>query len=105
VKGKIMHSNRRKGVAVYLRYSTDHQDPFSFERQLARAREYCEQNGDEIVAVCSDAGESGGFTANRMGYQVMMAAAARHEFEALVVEEGARLSRKLHTTANTYDAT
>jgi site-specific DNA recombinase len=102
VKG--INELRRKRVAVYLRYSTDHQDPFSFERQLARAREYCEQNGYEIVAVYSDAGESGGFTANRMGYQDMMAAGERHEFEALVVEEGDRLSRKLHITANTYNA-
>ncbi|UWU94393.1 recombinase family protein [Bradyrhizobium sp. CB1015] len=93
---------RRRRAAVYMRYSTDEQDPYSFERQRMVAEPYAQQVEADIVKIYADAGKSGAFTANRPAFQEMLEDAEKHEFEVLIVEEGDRLSRKLSIMANAY---
>lgn len=92
----------RPRVAVYLRYSTDQQDPYSFERQLNKARDYATSIGGDIVKVYGDPGQSGAFTANRPEFREMLSAARRREFDVLLIEDGDRLSRRLHITARAF---
>lgn len=92
----------RRRAAVYMRYSTDGQDSFSFERQLTSAREYANKNNADIVKIYGDAGKSGAYTANRPSFQDMFAGAANREFDVVIIEEGDRLSRKLHIMATTF---
>jgi site-specific DNA recombinase len=54
------------------------------------------------VAIFGDAGKSGAFTANRPGYQDLFAAAARQEFDTVIIEDGDRLSRKFHIMATAF---
>lgn len=93
---------KRKLAAVYLRYSTDQQDPYSFERQLEKARAYATVIGVDIVKVYGDPAASGAYTANRPSYNEMMHDAELGKFDILIIEEGDRLSRKLHITTTAY---
>lgn len=82
-------------AAVYGRYSTDMQDPSSVEDQIAL--------GERTAAAKNlllsdrhkfgDAGLSGRSVHRRTGFQNMMAAAKRGEFEVLLIEKMGRLSR------------
>jgi site-specific DNA recombinase len=93
---------QRKRAGVYLRYSTDQQDPYSFERQLEKANAYAEVIGVDIVKVYGDPGASGAYTANRPSYNEMMEDAKQGKFDILIIEEGDRLSRKLHITTTAF---
>lgn len=93
---------RRLLAAVYMRYSTDKQDPYSFTRQLEKAKAYAEMVGATIVKVYADAGRSGAYTANRPEFNEMLEDAKRHAFNVVIIEEGDRLSRKLHITTTVY---
>lgn len=93
---------KRKRAAVYLRYSTDQQDPYSFERQLEKVAAYATVIGADIVKVYGDPAASGAYTANRPAYNEMMQDAKQGKFDILIVEEGDRLSRKLHLTTAAY---
>ncbi|MGY4224978.1 DNA invertase Pin-like site-specific DNA recombinase/transposase [Bradyrhizobium sp. USDA 4503] len=91
----------RKRAAIYLRYSTDHQDPYSFERQLGKGEAYAVVINVDVVKVYGDPGASGAYTANRPSYNEMLEDARQGKFDILIIEEGDRLARKLHimTTA------
>ena len=78
--------------AAYARYSTDHQQHNSIEYQLAAIRQYCAENQITITATYTDEGETGTNT-DRPGFQSMMAAAERGEFEAVVIYDITRGSR------------
>src|SRR6202051_672272 len=99
----IVSSTQRRRAGVYLRYSTEAQDPHSLERQLKMAREYAASINADIVAGFQDPAASGAFTANRPGFQDLIAAARRHEFDICIIEEGDRLSRKLSITTAAFD--
>ena len=92
----------RRRAAVYMRYSTDGQDAYSFQRQLTSAREYANKINADIVKVYGDAGKSGAYTANRPSFQDMFAEAANRGFDVVIIEEGDRLSRKLHIMATAF---
>lgn len=79
-------------AAAYARYSTDHQTQNSIAYQLDAIRSYCKEHSITIVATYSDEAESGTNT-DRPGFRAMVAAAARGEFEAVVIYDISRGSR------------
>ena len=81
-------------AALYARYSTDMQSPESIADQLRICDRLAQGFKFEVVARFSDAAISGGTTA-RPGYQDMLRAARRREFDAIVAEDTSRLWRNL----------
>lgn len=84
--------------AIYARYSTEEQKATSIEDQVRRARQKAESLGytvpDELIF--SDAiitGTAKGLS-KRVGYEKLLRAWERKEFEALVVDEVSRLARE-----------
>jgi site-specific DNA recombinase len=92
----------RPRIAAYLRYSTDRQDDYSFDRQLIEVRGYAARLGGDIVLVFGDAGESGYWSANRPEFKQMLQAAERRQFDILLIENGDRLSRRVHITTTVF---
>ena len=74
-------------AAAYARYSTSNQTENSIEYQLMRIREYCKESDITIVATYTDEAQSGTNT-NRPGFQAMLSAAARKEFDAVTTSAG-----------------
>lgn len=89
-------------IGLYMRYSSNKQDPFSFDRQMAKAQEYAEKIGGQIVVVYADDGESGAFTVNRPQFRAAIDAGEARQFDVLLLENGDRMSRKLHITATAF---
>jgi site-specific DNA recombinase len=81
-------------AALYARYSSDLQREQSIEDQFRVAERLAERHGFIVVAKFSDQAISGG-TTQRPGYQNLLAAARRHEFEVIVAEDTSRLWRNL----------
>lgn len=81
-------------AALYGRYSTDKQSESSIADQERVTRRIAERHGFGVVAEFSDAALSGG-TALRPGYQRMLAAARRGEFDVIVAEDISRLWRSM----------
>lgn len=79
-------------AAAYARYSTDHQQHNSIEYQLAAIREYCQEHDITLVDAFTDEGETG-TNLDRPGFQAMLVAAERREFEAVVIYDITRGSR------------
>lgn len=77
---------------AYARYSTDHQQRNSIEYQLDTIRAYCREHEITISATYTDEAETG-TNMDRPGFQAMMAAAERGEFEAVVIYDITRGSR------------
>jgi site-specific DNA recombinase len=81
-------------AALYARFSTEKQSEASIEDQFRVCERIAEQHGFSVIARFSDAAISGG-TAQRPGYQRLLAAARRHEFDVIVAEDTSRLWRNL----------
>jgi site-specific DNA recombinase len=79
-------------AAIYARFSTEKQRDASIEDQVRECERIAAANKLDVVARFSDAAISGG-TADRPGYQAMLAAARRHDFDVIVVEDISRLWR------------
>lgn len=79
-------------AALYARFSTDLQRAASIEDQFRNCRKRAELEGWTIVATYADAAMSGS-DANRPQYRAMLDAAARHEFDVLLVDDLSRLTR------------
>lgn len=79
-------------AALYARFSTDKQS--STADQLRVCRTIAERHGFEVVVEYSDEAISGG-TANRPGYQQLLAAARAGEIDIIVAEDTSRLWRNL----------
>jgi site-specific DNA recombinase len=79
-------------VAVYARYSSCAQRETSIADQIRTAEARAAQEGWTVVAVYADEAISGS-RADRPQYQALLAAAARHEFDVLLIESLDRLSR------------
>ncbi|WP_029502535.1 recombinase family protein [Lachnoclostridium phytofermentans] len=79
-------------AAEYARYSTDNQTSNSIEYQFCKIREYCLNNDIEIVASFYDEAKSG-TNLSREGFQQMLTAAHRKEFDAVVIYDVTRGSR------------
>ena len=83
-----------KTAIIYARYSTDKQSENSIEDQLRVCERLAEQHDFKVVARFTDAAISGG-TTTRPGYQAMLDAARRNEFDAIIAEDTSRLWRLL----------
>ncbi len=81
-------------AALYARYSTDLQREQSIEDQFRVCERLAERHGFAVAARFSDQAMSGG-TSQRPDYQRLLAAARRHEFDAIVAEDTSRLWRNL----------
>jgi site-specific DNA recombinase len=81
-------------AAIYARFSTEKQSADSIEDQHRVCERLAERHGFTVTARFSDAAISGG-TTERPGYQRMLAAARRHEFDVIVSEDTSRLWRNL----------
>lgn len=81
-------------AALYARYSTDKQREASITDQHRDCARLAERHGFRVIAEFSDAAISGG-TATRPGYQRMLEAARRGEFDVIVAEDTSRLWRNM----------
>jgi site-specific DNA recombinase len=81
-------------AASYARFSTAGQSGASIEDQHRVCARLAERHGLTVVERFSDAAISGG-TAERPGYQALLAAARRLEFDVIVAEDTSRLWRNL----------
>ena len=81
-------------AALYARYSTDKQSGASIEDQHRVCERLAERHGFKVVARFSDAAISGG-TTSRPGYQDLLSAGRRHEYDVIVAEDSSRLWRNL----------
>ncbi|GFE79257.1 resolvase [Steroidobacter agaridevorans] len=79
-------------AALYARFSTDLQRAASIEDQFRNCRKRAALEGWTVVATFADAAMSGS-DANRPQYRSMLAAAGRHEFDILIVDDLSRLTR------------
>jgi site-specific DNA recombinase len=80
-------------AAIYARYSSENQREASIEDQVRLCRQEAERRAFAVVATWQDAELSGQLTKRRPGLQAMLAAAKRGEFDVLIVDDAARLSR------------
>ena len=76
----------------YLRYSTDKQTENSIAYQLTEITKYCNQHGLTLSGYFTDEAESGTNT-DRPGFQSLVAAARRHELDAVIIYDITRASR------------
>lgn len=81
-------------AAIYARYSTDKQRAESIADQHRTCESIAARHGFRVVSRFSDAALSGG-TVQRPGYQALLEAARRHEFDVIVAEDTSRLWRNL----------
>jgi site-specific DNA recombinase len=80
-------------AAIYARFSSDLQSDRSIADQTALCRTVCDRAGFTLVATYEDRALSGASTGARAGFQAMMQAAARREFDVVVAEDVDRISR------------
>lgn len=86
-------------VVVYARYSTLLQDSRSIDDQVRRCRAYAAAHEMTVLAVYSDAAESGSHI-ERAGMQRMLSNAKTRAFSTVLVDDLSRLSRDLGNTWN-----
>ena len=80
-------------VAIYARYSTALQDETSIAGQVANCEELAAAQGWTVVRVYSDEAVSGSDD-TRPEYQNMLADSESGQFDAIVVDETSRLTRR-----------
>lgn len=79
-------------AAIYARYSSDLQRQASIGDQFRNCLSVIEREGWELVGKYSDEAMSGA-NADRSGYQALLEAAKRKDFDVIVVDEVSRLWR------------
>lgn len=91
-------------AAIYARYSDDAQRETSIEDQVRRCTEVAQRHGftvspDQIFTDAAITGTEKG-THKRLGYQALLAAWDKNQFNALIVDELPRLARDVIEFAN-----
>jgi DNA invertase Pin-like site-specific DNA recombinase len=81
-------------AAIYARFSTEKQSEASIVDQFRVCERIAERDGFQVVLRYEDRAISGG-TPERPGYQAMLQAARRREFDVIVAEDSSRLWRLL----------
>ena len=91
-------ANTQPGVAcsaaIYARYSSSNQNDASIEQQIAECRVYALQNNLTVVGEYEDRAMTGR-NDKRPGFQRMIRAAERHEFQVLLTYKSNRLARNM----------
>ena len=80
-------------VAIYSRYSTDLQDTISIAGQIANCEALATREGFNVVTRYQDAAQSGNDD-NRPQYQQLLADSEAGLFDAIIVDETSRLTRR-----------
>jgi site-specific DNA recombinase len=88
-------------VSIYARYSSDLQRAASIEDQILVCKERLVREGWTLTATYSDRGISGA-SHLRPGYQAMLAAARRGEFDIVLAEALDRISRDQEHVASFF---
>lgn len=81
-------------AAIYARYSSSNQNDASIEQQIAECKAYALQNNLTVVAEYEDRAMTGR-NDKRPGFQRMIRAAERHEFQVLLTYKSNRLARNM----------
>ena len=81
-------------AAIYARYSSSNQNDASIEQQIAECKAYAVQNNLTVVAEFEDRAMTGR-NDKRPGFQRMIRAAERHEFQVLLTYKSNRLARNM----------
>lgn len=89
-------------AAIYCRYSSDNQREASIEDQIEVCRRYAVHHGFDIVALFDDKAMSGAGR-NRPGFQALLTAARKRQFDVVLVEALDRLTRRLSDVAAVFD--
>src|SRR6516164_10503336 len=92
--------------AVYSRFSSDRQSPVSIEDQIRKCREYASRQGWTVLEGHIYADHSvTGTIAERAGLQRLVAAAEQkaRAFDAILIDDTSRLTRKLADALNLYE--
>lgn len=89
--------NAATTAAIYARYSSAAQNDASIEQQVAECTKYAQANNLTVITTYEDRAISGK-TDKRPGFQRMVRAAERHEFQVLLTYKSNRIAR------NMYDA-
>ena len=79
-------------AVVYARFSSHRQGEQSIEGQVAEAERFAASHGLTIVKVYADRAQTGR-NDNREQFQLMLADAAKHAFDALIVWKTDRIGR------------
>ncbi len=79
-------------AVIYARFSTDKQSESSIDDQARNCTRYAERWGMTVITRFEDKAISGA-SKNRPGFETMLAAADRGEFDVLLVDDLSRLSR------------
>jgi DNA invertase Pin-like site-specific DNA recombinase len=79
-------------AVVYARFSSHRQGEQSIEGQVAEAQRFADAHGLTIVKVYADRAQTGR-NDNREQFQLMLADAAKHAFDALIVWKTDRIGR------------
>ncbi len=80
-------------VAIYARYSTDMQDKTSIAGQISNCEALAAREGFDVVTRYQDAARSGNDD-NRPQYQQLLADSEAGLFDAIIVDETSRLTRR-----------
>ena len=80
-------------VAIYARYSTNLQDQTSITGQVTNCAALAKENGWRVVEQYSDEAISG-TDDSRPGYQQLLADSEAGKFDAIIVDETSRLTRR-----------
>ena len=95
----MFNENNNINVAIYVRVSTEMQEEKdSLKNQISRCQAYCEMKGYRVVKIYKDV-ESGSKD-DRPDFQKMLSDMKLDIFQAIVVTELSRISRKLTTLLN-----
>jgi DNA invertase Pin-like site-specific DNA recombinase len=79
-------------ATIYCRFSSEHQRESSIEDQARNCERFAAREGWQVVSRFQDKAISG-TKKDRAGYQDMLSAAKRREFDVLLVDDLSRLSR------------
>jgi site-specific DNA recombinase len=92
--------------AIYARFSSDRQSPVSIEDQIRKCREYAGRQGWVVLEeyIFADHAVTGQ-VAERTGLQRLVAAAEQkaRAFDAILIDDTSRLTRKLADALNLYE--
>lgn len=84
---------------IYARYSSDNQREESIEGQLRECKEFAKRNDIKIVGEYIDRAKSA-TTANRPGFQRMIADSSKNSFEVVIVWKLDRFARNRYDSAH-----
>lgn len=86
-------------AAIYARYSSTAQNDASIEQQVAECEQYAQMHNLAIVSRYEDRAISGR-SDKRPGFQRLLRAADRHEFQVVLAYKSNRISRNMQSALN-----